>query len=229
HIIIPRVNASDHAVAYFERAGRIVFLIPWGSGKQLTLVGTTDVDHFGGPDQVHITPEETEYLLGIVREVFPGSGPSEVLSSYSSLRPLVPQGEGSATSASRGHRIWNAADGVLHIAGGKYTTYRAMSEEAAELACAEIAPALSGKGLTENAVLPDFPAAREWELEQRIGDHLFISTYMGYEQRWDRQSLQAEAAAMAPRMGWDERRIDQEIEEVMPELSVCPTWPEAVV
>ncbi len=218
HIIIPRVNASDHAVAYFERAGRIVFLIPWGSANQLTLVGTTDVDHSFGPDQVQITAEESDYLLSIVEEVFPGAGRSEVLSSFSSLRPLVPQGEGSATSASRGHRIWNSEDGVLHIAGGKYTTYRAMSEEAAELACTEIAPALCGKGLTASAVLPDFPATREWELEQHLGDHLCISTYLAYERSWDRQSLRQEAQAIAPRMAWDENRVDQETESLMLEL-----------
>jgi glycerol-3-phosphate dehydrogenase len=37
HIVIPRVNASDHAIAHFEPDGRIIFLIPWGSRKQLTL------------------------------------------------------------------------------------------------------------------------------------------------------------------------------------------------
>lgn len=224
HIIIPRVNAGEHAVAYFDRAGRVVFLIPWGmekesSRKQLTLVGTTDVDHSTGPDQVHITPGEVEYLLGIVGHVFPGAANSEVISSYSSLRPLVPHGEGSATSASRGHRIWNSQDGLLHIAGGKYTTYRAMSEQAAELACREIAPALCGSSATAYTVLPDFPESREWELEQHLADHLYISTYLGYEKQRDTPSLRFEARSMAPRMGWDERRIDAEVDDVMAGVS----------
>ena len=219
HIIIPRVNASDNAVAYFEPSGRIVFLIPWGSRKQLTLVGTTDVDHSNGPDHVHITPDEVEYLLSIVGEVFPETANREVISSYSSLRPLVAHGAESATSASREHRIWNSEDGILHIAGGKYTTYRAMSEEAAELACQEIAPALCGRSVTADAVIPDFPEAREWELEQHLADHLYISTYLGYEKKWDPQSLRLEAQGLAPRMGWDERKIDIEVEDVMSELS----------
>ncbi len=222
HIIIPRVNASDNAVAYFDHLGRIVFLIPWGSRKQLTLVGTTDVDHSFGPDQVHITPEEVEYLLGIVAEVFPGTANREVISSYSSLRPLVPNGAESATSASREHRIWNSEDGVLHIAGGKYTTYRAMSEEAAELACQEIAPALCGRTVTADAVIQDFPESREWELEQHLADHLYISTYLGYEKRWDPQSIRLEAQAMAARMGWDDSKIDKEVEDVLSELPASP-------
>jgi glycerol-3-phosphate dehydrogenase len=131
--VIPRVNASDNAIAYFEESGRIVFVIPWGSSRQLSLVGTTDVDHTGGPDDVHISAKEIEYLTGIVRRLFPSARDTSVISTFSSLRPLVPSASASPTKASREHRIWMAADGVVHITGGKYTTYRAMSEEAADL------------------------------------------------------------------------------------------------
>src|SRR5581483_7943641 len=44
HILLPRLNTSDRAIAYFEESGRILFFIPWGDR---TLVGTTDVDHDG--------------------------------------------------------------------------------------------------------------------------------------------------------------------------------------
>jgi glycerol-3-phosphate dehydrogenase len=132
HIVIPRVNASENAVAYFEESGRIIFVIPWGSARQLSLVGTTDVDHTGGPDAVHISAEETEYLLRIVRRLFPAARDVEPLATFSSLRPLVPAA-GSPTKASREHRIWKGEDGVIHVAGGKYTTYRVMSAEAADL------------------------------------------------------------------------------------------------
>ena len=132
HIVIPRVNASDNAVAYFEDSGRIIFVIPWGSARQLSLVGTTDVDHSGGPDSVHISVEETDYLRRIVRRLFPAARDTEPISTFSSLRPLVPAA-GSATKASREHRIWKDSHGVVHVAGGKYTTYRVMSAEAADL------------------------------------------------------------------------------------------------
>jgi glycerol-3-phosphate dehydrogenase len=132
HIVIPRVNASDNAIAYFEESGRIIFVIPWGSRRQLSLVGTTDVDHTGGPDDVHISAEELDYLRRIVRRLFPSTRDIEPVATFSALRPLIPSGATSATRASREHRIW-MSDGVVHVAGGKYTTYRAMSEEAADL------------------------------------------------------------------------------------------------
>src|SRR5205823_1302827 len=144
----PRVNASDHAIAYFEESGRIVFIIPWGSHRQLSLVGTTDRDHSTGPDDVHITRDEIDYLTGIVRRLFPQAADTPPISAYSSLRPLVRDDSSSPTKTSREHRIWNSADGVLHIAGGKYTTYRAMSEEAADLVAKEVAPEMSKLHLT---------------------------------------------------------------------------------
>ncbi|MBY0503971.1 MAG: glycerol-3-phosphate dehydrogenase/oxidase [Bryobacteraceae bacterium] len=137
HIILPRLNRSDNAIAYFEENGRIIFFIPWGSKKDLTLVGTTDVDHDGSPDHVEISEEETAYLLKIAADIFPESRGMRPIATYSALRPLVQSGGTSATSTSREHRIWASADGVVHVAGGKYTTYRSMSEEAADLAAPE--------------------------------------------------------------------------------------------
>jgi glycerol-3-phosphate dehydrogenase len=144
HIVLPRLNASGHAIAYFEESGRIIFLIPWGDQ---TLVGTTDVDHNGSPDDVHISKEEITYLRAIAAKVFPASAEMEPVAAFSSLRPLLAQ-HGSATRASRDHRIFHDPQGILRITGGKYTTYRSMSEEAADLA----APALKHIHVTA-----DFP------------------------------------------------------------------------
>ena len=143
HLILPRLNQSDNAIAYFEDNGRIIFFIPWGSRGDLTLLGTTDVDHDGGPDDVRISPEETDYLLGIAADLFPESRGIQPVASYSSLRPLIRDDSGSATATSREHQIWRGADGVVHVSGGKYTTYRVMSEEAADLALEHIAPDLA--------------------------------------------------------------------------------------
>lgn len=134
HIVLPRLNQSDNAIAYFEENGRIIFFIPWGSKSDLTLVGTTDVDHDGSPDSVHISEEEQQYLLKIAADIYPEAKGMQPIATYSALRPLVQTEGSSATSTSREHRIWASADGVVHVAGGKYTTYRSMSEEAADLA-----------------------------------------------------------------------------------------------
>lgn len=215
HIVIPRVSASDHAIAHFEPNGRIIFLIPWGSRNQLTLVGTTDEDHRAGPEQVHITKQELDYLLGIVRRLFPGQRDVTPISAFSSLRPLVREREGSPTSATREHRIWNSEDGILHIAGGKYTTYRLMSEEASDLVCREIAPEVAELHVTAERQFAVAEREIGDALEQHLSDYFYVSTYLGYKRGWDAESLTPFADALGQKRGWEKDRVRQEVEAII--------------
>jgi glycerol-3-phosphate dehydrogenase len=131
------------------------------------------------------------------------------------LRPLIREREGSPTSATREHKIWNSKDGILHIAGGKYTTYRLMSEEAGDLVCREIAPQLANIHLT--AETPFATAEREIgdALEELLWDYLFVSTYLGYERGWDVESLMPYAEALGRKRGWGEDRVRAEVGAVM--------------
>ena len=229
HIVVPRLNRSENAVAYFEPTGRVVFVIPWGERGDLSLVGTTDVDHTGGPDHVRITPQEIRYLLGILQRLYPSSKDLSPVAAFSSLRPLVRDQSASPTKASRGHRIWNAADGVLHVSGGKYTTYRAMSEEAVDKIADEIAPQLMQIHETATTPLNIAPQrldehariaqAVEQEMAQRLPDLMLISTQWGYEARWTADKLQPYAAQVGSLLGWDAARIREEIDLTLDILS----------
>ena len=237
HIVVPRLNRSENAIAYFEPSGRIVFVIPWGERGDLSLVGTTDVDHTAGPEHVRITKDEVQYLLGILQRLYPATENLRPIAAFSSLRPLVRDHAASPAKASRGHRIWNSTDGVLHVSGGKYTTYRAMSEEAVDKIASEIAPQLLKihetaatplKGTAEelDALLRSLPAERarialavEHEMAQRLTDLMCISTYWGYEARWTADTLQPYAAEMGARLGWDAQRIRDEIDLTLDILS----------
>lgn len=145
HVIVPRLTSDEHAVAYFDEDGRIVFLIPWGADKQWTLLGTTDVEHNDGAGKVAISKAEEDYLIGIAQKLYPGATSFTPIAAFSSLRPLADDGAQSATAASREHKIFNTKDGILRIQGGKYTTYRQMSEEAVNLLLKEVAPWLQAK------------------------------------------------------------------------------------
>jgi glycerol-3-phosphate dehydrogenase len=206
HILLPRLLESDYAVAHFDETGRIVFVIPWWGGE-LSLVGTTDIDHEGSPDDVRISRGEVEYLMRIVRQLFPTSNASPV-SAYSSLRPLLLSSQESPTKTSREHRIWQSEDGALHVAGGKYTTYRAMADEAV---CH-----LSGRPcVTATMPLPDSAPAQvtleyaiEHEMAQRLPDFLFGSTYLGYEKP---ERIEEFGREMAGILGWDWTRLQEEV------------------
>jgi glycerol-3-phosphate dehydrogenase len=137
HIVFPRLGASDRAIAYFDEKGRIIFFVPWGERGDRTLVGTTDVDHDGSADEVRISNEEVAYLRFNAGRVFAERKGIEPVAAFSSLRPLL-ESHGSATRASREHRIFFDSEGVLRITGGKFTTYRLMSEEAVDLAMPDL-------------------------------------------------------------------------------------------
>jgi len=148
HLVLPRLTAEEHAVSFFDEQGRIVFLIPWGSEKQLTLLGTTDVDHTEGPNSSKISQQEIDYLISIARQLYPNAPSFEPVASFSSLRPLISDKSSSATAASREHKIFNTKDNILRIQGGKYTIYRQMSEEACDQLLKELAPWLSAPSHT---------------------------------------------------------------------------------
>jgi glycerol-3-phosphate dehydrogenase len=152
HIVMPRLNQSKHAIAHFEEDGRIIFFIPWGERGERTLIGTTDVDHDGSADLVHISEQETSYLRTIAARMFPASAKMEPVATFSSLRPLLASHR-AATKATREHHIYRDPEGVIRITGGKYTTYRAMAEEAADLVTQEVAPGLRGVHLTATTAL----------------------------------------------------------------------------
>ncbi len=195
HIVLPRLYDGEHAIAHFHRDGRIVFFIPWGEIAPLTLVGTTDVDHAGDADNVSISPEERNYLLSIVGELFPGGERGEPVGEFSSLRPLVQAPSKSASSTSREHRIEFDSQGVLRIEGGKYTTYRSMAEEAADKVLARVRPDLVGFYPTRETPF-GVPTKRPHDLEGRLawakreegcrstGEFLTCSTNWAWQKRW---------------------------------------------
>ena len=224
HLIFPKIQAGSEAISYFDEKGRIVFLIPWGENGDLTLVGTTDVDHSGSPDDVRISRDETEYLTGIVRRLFPEYR-GKPISSYSALRSLVPEEGRSATSTSREHRIWETSDGILHVAGGKYTTYREMSEELVDTLLREIAP---GRDLPCQTAQTPIPVASppsdvasrtrmavEREYARRLEDVIYVSTYEGYERPLDADWLLPIALVMGEMLGWDSAQVDAELRRVL--------------
>jgi glycerol-3-phosphate dehydrogenase len=212
HLVFPRIQNSREAIAHFDDQGRVVFLIPWGEEDNLTLVGTTDEEHRGSPDDVHISPEEREYLLGAVHRLFP-SFREEPIASYSSLRPLISEPGRSVTANSRRHRIWRSSDGVWHIAGGKYTTYRAMSEELVDHLLPNF-PSRTAQVPLNTSQRPSVRTAVEREYARHLADFLYVSTYRGYERRPSPDWLMPLAREMGDLLGWDEHRVAREVQSV---------------
>lgn len=156
HIVVRKL--FDHPFAYFFQLpdGRIFFAIPYE--QDFTLIGTTDVDHQGGLDQVRASEEEIAYLCAGASEYFNQPvTPADVVWTYSGVRPLIDDGSGKPEAATRGYSF--ELDGgpgeapLLSIFGGKITTYRHLATEAMER-LALLCPVLDGPDWTSRAPLP---------------------------------------------------------------------------
>ncbi len=159
HIVTRKL--FDHDKCYFFQGsdGRIVFAIPYET--DFTLIGTTDADHPDPDAPAHCTEEEQDYLCAFVSEYFKRPVTrDDIVWTYSGVRPLYDDGATSATAATRDYVLKLDDTGgapMLHVFGGKITTYRRLAESA----LAKIAPVLGpDRGpWTAGAPLPggDFP------------------------------------------------------------------------
>ncbi len=133
HILVPRLFDHDRAYIFQNPDQRIVFAIPFET--DFTLVGTTDVDYRGRPEEVQADADEIAYLCNAASDYFTQSvSPDDVVWTYSGVRPLFDDGSHRAQTATRDYVLeLDHPDGqapLLNIFGGKLTGYRHLAEHA---------------------------------------------------------------------------------------------------
>ncbi len=138
HIVTRKLYDHDKCYFFQGEDGRIIFAIPYET--DFTLIGTTDADHTDPDTSPVCTDEERDYLLRFASEYFETPlHVSDVVWTYSGVRPLYDDGATSATAATRDYVLSVDKSGgapMLNVFGGKITTYRRLAESALQ----EIAP-----------------------------------------------------------------------------------------
>ena len=132
HLVVPRnrINSSTGIITRTEKS--LLFIIPWGSHW---IIGTTDTDW--DLDLAHPAASQTDidYLLGHANSLLADPLTREdVVGVYAGLRPLLSGESDSTSKLSREHAVSSPVRGLTVIAGGKYTTYRVMAEDAVDSA-----------------------------------------------------------------------------------------------
>ena len=153
HIVVPRLFEHEYAYIFQHPDGRIVFAMPYEGA--FTLIGTTDVEFHGDPDQVGIAATETAYLCELANRYFRRQiAPADVVWAYSGVRPLLEDEAASASAATRDYLLGRDTAGapLLSVFGGKITTFRRLAEEAADWISGALGQARPG--WTAQAVLP---------------------------------------------------------------------------
>ena len=133
HIILPSFYCpKDMGLLDANTAdGRVMFFLPW-QGK--VLAGTTDIPMKTVPENPTATEADIQDILKELQHYikFPVKR-EDVLSAWAGIRPLVqdPRAstKGSTQEVVRSHFIFTSDNGLVTIAGGKWTTYREMAEE----------------------------------------------------------------------------------------------------
>ncbi|MCK6443236.1 glycerol-3-phosphate dehydrogenase [Elstera cyanobacteriorum] len=163
HIVVRKIFDHDRCYIFQNADGRIIFAIPYE--REFTLIGTTDQDYQGDPAKVAATPQEIAYLCAAASEYFKKPvQESDVVWTYSGVRPLYDDGASKAQEATRDYVLTLDAPGsaapLLSVFGGKITTYRRLAEAVLDKLGPLLPEALKKpKGWTGGEPLPggDFP------------------------------------------------------------------------
>jgi glycerol-3-phosphate dehydrogenase len=136
HIILPNYygSATMGLIDPATSDGRVIFFLPWQNN---TVVGTTDT-----PTSITLLPQpredEIDFLLKSVSNYLSSDiqvRRGDVLAAWAGIRPLVRNPNAKHTQELvRNHLVLVSEKGLITIAGGKWTTYRQMAEDAVDKA-----------------------------------------------------------------------------------------------
>ena len=150
HLVVKRdqIGLGNRAVVLPRTDdGRVMYIVPWADHA---LIGTTDTAYHGNLAHPAADPGDIEYLTRHV-ERYLDVAPFEPLSTFAGLRALADDGSGTTAQASREHVIAEPRPGYVQVAGGKLTTYRRISAEAASVVAKRLR--VPGKSITKNLPL----------------------------------------------------------------------------
>jgi glycerol-3-phosphate dehydrogenase len=135
HIVLPRefLPGTSAIMVPHTDDGRVLFAIPW---QNRVVVGTTDTPIEEVSFDPRALPEEIDFLLEhAARYLTKDPKREDILSAFAGIRPLAGgTGDGLTAAISRDHTVHISRSGLVTLAGGKWTTYRRMAEDAIDQA-----------------------------------------------------------------------------------------------
>ena len=239
HIVIERARLPVPSAVVITEGKRILFVLPWG---ERVIIGTTDTDYRGAPEDVATEPRDVAYVLRTVNEFFPGVAlrEADIISTWAGIRPLIANPDGSPSDISRAHQIRCPEPGWWDIAGGKLTTYRLMAEQAVDQIVKHLGvtaqpcrtadqPLLNAQQMSPFSGIRPAPCTREavehyvrreWAL--RLEDVLLRRSGWHYYNRPSAATLEQIAGWMAELAGWSPEQRRAEVAALQARTLVAP-------
>jgi len=229
HLVIDRRRLPVEDAVVLAEGSRILFVIPWG---ERIILGTTDTDYRGPLENPPCDDEDVAYILDVVNDAFPAAGlsRSDVVSTWSGLRPLVADPNGHPSDISRRHKISMSHLGWWDVTGGKLTTYRLMAEETVDSIAKHLrvktppcrtasTPLIdNGESSTVSGVLPppvSATAVRHYcreESARHLDDVMIRRTSWRHYHHNHLELAENVAEWMASELGWSRSEMEVEIE-----------------
>ena len=147
-----KIKADPNTGIISKTEKSVLFVIPW---EGYWVIGTTDTPWNEDVDAPVATSQDIDYLLEHANAILADKlSRDDVIGVYSGLRPLlqpvVKEGQAS-TKVSREHTVMEVEPALAAIAGGKFTTYRVMAEDAVDFVLGD--DAKDRRSLTESVPL----------------------------------------------------------------------------
>lgn len=144
HIITEKI-AGNHVVSLQKEDGGHMMIMPW---RNHSLIGTTDKEYEGNPDNYSVSKESIEEIIQAVNKNFGKKIMySDIKHAYGGLRPLVDDQTKGSYKSSRKYEVYDNAidgiDGMITVEGGKYTTSRSLASEVMNMVSVKLNKTLS--------------------------------------------------------------------------------------
>ncbi|HMJ91199.1 MAG TPA: glycerol-3-phosphate dehydrogenase/oxidase [Candidatus Acidoferrum sp.] len=237
HIVIDHARLPVPSAVVITEGKRILFVLPWG---ERVIIGTTDTDFHGAPEDVVTDAQDVAYVLRAVNDFFPEIElrETDIVSTWAGVRPLIANPDGSPSDISRAHQIRCPEPGWWDIAGGKLTTYRLMAEQATDqivqhlgvsakrcrtaiepLLGPEQSSAFSGiQPPVQSLEAIEHYVRNEWAM--RLDDVLLRRAGWHYYNRMPASNIEQVAGWMAQAAGWSAGKQRSEVESWQQVLNV---------
>ena len=112
---------------------RWIYSVPWENNS--VLIGATDTKYDDKIDNVDVNKEDVDYILKAIQNFAPSLNisNSDIISTFSGIRPLLKNENVSSKDLSREYKIWWLNDRILNVFGGKLTGFRSMANISANM------------------------------------------------------------------------------------------------
>jgi glycerol-3-phosphate dehydrogenase len=128
HLIVPRDRIASNTGIILRTQVSVLFVIPW---RDHWIVGTTDTPWSLRRAHPAASRTDIEYLLHWVNTALREPiGADDIVGVYAGLRPLLAGESEESSKLTREHAVRDGGNGLVTVAGGKYTTYRVMAADA---------------------------------------------------------------------------------------------------